>query len=72
MTQIELKDFQEYETKEVVTPETLIVMHGEVLVDGGGEDYRMSRGDAFFAPAGSSYSILSEGSALVYKAAVPL
>ena len=72
MTQIELKDFQDYEAKEVVTPETLIVMKGEVMVDNGDEEYRMSRGDAFFVPAGASYSMISEGKAEIYKAAVPV
>ena len=72
LTQIELKDFQDYEANEVATPETLIVMNGEVMVNCETDEYRMSRGDAFFAPAGSSYSILSEGNALVYKASVPL
>ena len=72
LTQIELKDFQDYEAKEVVTPETLIVMKGEVMVDNGDEEYRMSRGDAFFVPAGASYSMISEGKAEIYKAAVPV
>jgi len=72
LSQITLKDFEAYYCTEALTPETLIVMEGEVLVESGGKEFRMERGEAFFAPAESAYSMMSDGTAVIFMAAVPV
>jgi len=72
LTRILLKDFEAYYCMEALTPETLIVMEGEVLVESGGKEFRMERGESFFAPTESAYSMMSDGTAVVFKAAVPV
>lgn len=71
LTRILLKDFQTYNCTEVNSPETLIVMKGEVIVQSGKEEFRLERGGAFFAPNGSEYTLVSDGTSEVFKAAVP-
>ncbi len=71
LTRIFLKDFQVYHCTEVKTPETLIVMQGEVIVQSGDDEFRMERGGAFFATSGSEYTLVSDGTSEIFKAAVP-
>ncbi|MEM6966301.1 MAG: mannose-6-phosphate isomerase, class I [Bacteroidota bacterium] len=72
LSRIYLKDFEAYHCNLVETPETLIVMKGEVRVSNEGEELRLGRGDSFFAPSGARYSLLSDGGTVVFKAAVPI
>ena len=72
LSRIHLKDFEAYHCNLAETPETLIVMKGEVLVSNEGEEFKLTRGGSFFAPSGSKYSLLSDGGAEIYKAAVPV
>ena len=71
LTRISLKGFQIYNCTEVKTPETLIVMEGEVVVQSENEEFRLERGGAFFATSGAEYKIVSEGRSEIFKAAVP-
>ena len=71
LSRILLKDFQTYSCSKAKSPETLIVMQGEVIVQNGEEEFRLGRGGAFFAPYGSEYTLLSDGTSEVFKAAVP-
>ena len=71
LTRILLKDFQAYNCTEAKSPETLIVMQGEVIVQSGKEEFRLERGGAFFASSGSEYTLVSDGTSEVFKAAVP-
>ncbi len=71
LTRILLKDFQTYNCTEANSPEILIVMKGEVIVQSGAEEFRLERGGAFFAPNGSEYTLVSDGTSEVFKAAVP-
>lgn len=71
LSRILLKDFQTYSCSKAKSPETLIVMQGEVIVQNGEEEFRLGRGGAFFAPFGSEYTLLSDGTSEVFKAAVP-
>jgi mannose-6-phosphate isomerase len=71
LTRISLKDLQAYNCTEVISPETLIVMQGEVIVQSGEETFRLGRGGTFFATSGSAYTLVSDGMSEVFKAAVP-
>ena len=71
LTRIFLEDSQTYSCTEAKTPETLIVMEGEVIVQSEKEDFRLERGGAFFAASGAEYTLVSEGTSVVFKAAVP-
>lgn len=71
LTRILLKDFQAYNSAETNSPETLIVMQGEVIVQNGKEEFRLRRGGAFFAASGSEYTLVSDGASEIFRAAVP-
>lgn len=71
LTRILLKDFQAFYCTEAKSPETLIVMQGEVIVQSEDEEFRLGRGGAFFAPSGSKYTLVSDGTSEVFRAAVP-
>ncbi len=71
LTRIFLKEFEKYFCEKAMTPETLIVMKGEVIVKSGKEEFRLERGGAFFATSGSEYTLASYRGAEVFKAAVP-
>lgn len=71
LTRILLKDFQAYNSTETNSPEILIVMQGEVIVQSGNEEFRLRRGGAFFAPSGSEYTLVSDGTSEIFRAAVP-
>ena len=70
LTQITLNDFQNYNAS-AETPETLIVMHGAVLVWNNMQEFRLQKGQSFFAPAGSEYTLVADGGSVVFKADVP-
>lgn len=71
LTRILLKDFQLYHCTKTKSPETLIVMQGEVILQSGNEEFRLGRGEAFFASSESEYTLMSDGTSVVFKAAVP-
>jgi mannose-6-phosphate isomerase len=71
LTRISLKDLEKYSCKKATTPETLIVMEGEVMVQSGNDEFRLERGGAFFAGSGSEYTFVSEGTSEIFRALVP-
>ncbi|MFK7771426.1 MAG: mannose-6-phosphate isomerase, class I [Saprospiraceae bacterium] len=71
LTQILLKDSEKYYCENALTPETLIVMKGEVIVQSGKDKFRLERGGTFFATSGAEYTLVSKGMSEVFKAAVP-
>lgn len=71
LTKITLNDFEVFNSEKVETPETLIVMQGEVRVQSEGEEFLIEKGGAFFATSDSNYSLLSDGTSVVFKASVP-
>lgn len=54
---------------EATSPETLIVIEGEVVVNG---DLNRRRGECFFIPAGVKYELHSEKGAVLFRAGVPV
>ena len=52
------------------TPETLILIAGNALLESDGQKESASKGDIFFLPPGITYTIVGEG--IFYKAKVPL
>jgi mannose-6-phosphate isomerase len=71
LTRISLKDLEKYSCKKAMTPETLMVMEGEVMVQSGNDEFRLERGGAFFAVSGSEYTLVSEGTSEIFRALVP-
>jgi len=71
LTRIFLKDLEKYSCQNAMTPETLIVMEGEVVVQSENDEFRLERGGAFFVASGAEYTLASDGTAVVFKAAVP-
>jgi mannose-6-phosphate isomerase len=51
--------------------EILLVMQGKAIIKGEGVELTLSRGEAAFICAGTSYSIIPDGSAEIFRAAVP-
>ncbi len=72
LSRINLKDFEAFYCVSALTPETLIVMEGNVIIYNDEQEFELTRGDAFFAPSESTYTIMSDGKAVLYKAAVPV
>ena len=72
LTRIRLKDFQSYQCTSAATPETLIVLEGEIIVMNSEQETRLRKGDAFFAPCGAEYTLISDGTSTIFKAAVPV
>ncbi|MFK8008581.1 MAG: mannose-6-phosphate isomerase, class I [Saprospiraceae bacterium] len=71
LTRVFLNDFETYTSKKTMTPETLIVMQGEVIVQSGDDEFRLERGGAFFVVSGAEYTLMSDGTSEIFKAAVP-
>lgn len=71
LTRISLNNSEQYSAQEATTPETLMVMEGEVIVQSENNEFRLERGEAFFATSGSKYILVSAGTSVVFKAAVP-
>ena len=71
LTRIFLKDSEKYFCENAMTPETLIVMQGIVRVKSGNDEFRLERGGSFFATSGSEYTLVSDETAIIFKAAVP-
>lgn len=71
LTRIFLKDFESYSCADAKTPETLIVMKGEVIVQSENDEFRLKRGEAFFAASGAEYNLVSDGTSEIFRANVP-
>lgn len=71
LTRIFLENEETYFCKKIMTPETLMVMEGEVIVQSENEEFRLTRGGVFFATSGAEYKLVSVGASEIFKAAVP-
>ncbi len=78
---VPVKDFQlsklsissktEHKSGPVHGPDTLVVLHGKVLVRTLEESREFCRGEIFMVPADLDYSITATGRATLYKATIP-
>ncbi|MFK8102770.1 MAG: mannose-6-phosphate isomerase, class I [Saprospiraceae bacterium] len=72
LSQIVLQQGQVHEATENPAPAVLIVLEGTVWVSAGNQKIKRTRGESFFAAAEVPYQIETEGSAVLYKASVPV
>lgn len=67
VSKVHIPEGQVYQHQNNNSPETVIVIEGQVTVD----EEVFGQGDSFFVPAGNAYSVTANADAELYKAYVP-
>ena len=71
LREINLDKNQTYRSTQTTSAETLIVMEGTITINFDNQSLSFNKGESFFVEAQTNYTIIANGTCVLYKAKVP-